>query len=1226
MNLKIFLKIFFLNLIIFCSSAAQQENIKFDHFSVNSGLSQNSVRCLVQDYKGFLWFGTQDGLNRFDGRKFVIYRHLPGDSTSLPFSSIWSIIEDSSQNLWIGSESGTFSKFNRETDSFTHYKIKTENKNGSPIREIFSMCEDDSGFLWLGTFGNGIFRFDRKNKSFISYINDPENPKNLSSNIILTIYPDNSGILWIGTLGGGLNRLNPGDNSIICYKNNKNDIYSLSENNVFTVCEDRNNVLWIGTEGGLNKFNRKTEKFTRYNIDYKDKYGISGNRIRSILEDDSGDFWIGSYDGGISKFSRESGTYIRYVNNPDDPFSLSNNKISSVYEDRSGIIWVGTWVGGINKYDKYRKKFKSYYDANGDIKQVNQNIIMSIREDGESNTWMGTWGGGLRKFNKNNKSNTYYVNDPDDINSISSNNISAIHIDKSGLIWAGTSRNGINVFNPGKNTFKRYNYTPETDNCLSNDDILSVFEDSMGRIWIGTHKGGLNRFDRGGSTFTHYLNDRNDPASISHNKISVIIEGKPGILWIGTSGGGLEKFYTDNEIFKHYRYDPNKTNSISSNFILSIHRSKTGILWVGTENGLNRYDERENKFKIFTKKDGLPNNYIYGILEDDSGNLWLSTNSGLSNFDQAKNSFNNYNIDDGLQSNEFNRGSYLKSSTGEMYFGGVNGYSSFFPSKINKNLFPPQIVITDFQINNKQVDFKKDHILQKPITETSELKLPIESKILSFEFAALHYSQPGKNTYACKMENFEKEWRSLGTRNFATYTNLPAGKYTLRVKGASRPGIWSLEETTLRIIITPPFWKALWFRSVITGVLIILVTTAYKTRIRRIKKKQIFLEKHQKQLKNHQEQLEKHQGQLEFRIKKQQNTEKLLKESEKQYRSIVQDQSAFIVRWRPDGINTFVNEALCKHFKISPEDVIGTGFFPVLKRNHLKNIKKHILTLTPGDSFFYEDSVEYVMDGVSGYYQWSHRAIFDDDKRIIVEYQSVGRDITRQKQFEFQLKQSTDELRKLSNYLQSVREMERAHIAHEIHDELGHNLTVLKMDLKLMNQSLPEKSTLIPERIKGMIEIIDNTITAVKRLSTELRPGVLDELGLNSALEWLIRELKERTNIDYNMSMEFNDKNLSKDFATAVFRISQEALTNAVRHSGATCVNLELKEQNDKIFLKIKDNGTGIGKEKTDSSESFGLIGLRERAYAIGGKLEIEGKENEGTVLSLVSPILRQET
>jgi signal transduction histidine kinase/ligand-binding sensor domain-containing protein/CheY-like chemotaxis protein len=815
-------------------SPNQQMDIYFEHISLEHGLSQSTVLCILQDSKGFLWFGTEDGLNRYDGYHFKVYKPDPKNPSSLSFNWIWSIFEDHEGILWIGTTGGGLNKFDRKTEMFTHYKRIPEDPTSLSNNFVFSIIEDQEGMLWVGTYW-GLNKFDRESDKFTHYMPNPEDLNSLSHHSIQVISVDHTGVLWIGTDGGGLNKLEPKKGKFTRYMNVPGNEESLSHNTVRAIYEDSSGVLWVGTTGGLNKFDPQKEKFVRYMADPGNPNSLSHNEVNSIYEDRSGTLWIGTEEG-LNVFDREKQIFTHYKANPSAPNSLSYNSIWSIFEDRSGVLWVGTNVGGLNTYNKARERFSHFYSDPNDPNSLSENKVWAIWEERPGLLWIGT-AGGLKKWDREKKRVTLYKNDPGNPNSLSHNTVKVIYEDLSGVLWIGTD-GGLNKFDREKEIFTRYMADPTKPNRISHNIIYSIYEDRTGILWIGTF-GGLNKFNRKKETFTCYKYDPGNPNSLSHSVVRVILEDRFGVFWIGT-GGGLNKFDPDTETFTCYAAVPGIPDSLSHNNIYSIHEDQSKTLWIGTAGGgLNKLDRERKTFIHYNMEDGLPNDVIYGILEDEHGNLWLSTNKGLSMFNPQTERFKNYGIKDGLQSNEFNSGACYRSKSGEMFFGGINGFNAFFPGTIKDNTYKPPIVITDFQIFNKSVSIgqKLDGftILNKDISETQEIRLSYKHTIFSFEYAGLHYAVPDKNQYAYKMEGLEKDWNYVENRRFATYTYLPPGKYIFKVKGSNSDEVWNEEGVSLKVTIVPPFWKTGWFYLLCILFFLLLILGLHRLRVRRLK-------------------------------------------------------------------------------------------------------------------------------------------------------------------------------------------------------------------------------------------------------------------------------------------------------------------------------------------------------------------------------------------------------
>lgn len=829
---------------------SQRHYIRFSHLSIEHGLSQGSILCMIQDSKGFIWFGTEAGLNKYDGYNITVYKPEKGNFNSLSNNYIYSIYEDHLEILWIGTDNG-LNKFNREKNNFIQYKSDLSNPNSLSSNRVFSIFEDRSGTLWIGT-DSGLNKFNRQKEQFTRYRSSINDPHSLSHNDIRSICEDRSGSLWIGTYGGGLNKFDWRKEKFIQYKNYSNDPNSLSDNYVLSVFEDHLGILWVGTkDGGLNRFDRTKNQFTCYKNDPRDTQSLSDNWVNCIYEDQSGVLWIGTNDGGLNRFNRERETFTRYLNDPNDSNSLSGNRILSIYEDNSGILWIGTYGAGLNKFSKEANNFLHFQSNPRDSSSLSHNHARSFYEEQSGVLWVGTDGGGITKFDRQNRKTIYYQNNPNNPNSLSNNRIFSIVEDQSGLFWIGTYGSGLNKFDPQKERFTHHRHNSRNPLSLSDDRIRTIYESRSGILWIGTDGGGFNRFDREKESFTQYKNDPDNPNSLSNNRVFSIVEDQSGTLWIGTFGGGVDKFNPENEEFIHYRANRDNSHSLSNDYILSIHiyKKQPGILWIGSNGGgLTKFDPRKEIFINYTESDGLPNNVIYGILEDDGGNLWLSTNKGISKFAPQTEIFKNYDVSDGLQSNEFYGGSYHKSQDGWMYFGGINGFNAFYPKNVRENPHIPSVVITDFQIFNKSVPIGEmadgRTILKKSITETNEIELSYKDNVFSFEFAALHYVFPEKNEYAHMMEGFDKNWiHTNAKKRFTSYTNLAPREYVFRVKASNNDSVWNEEGTSVRIIITPPFWQTWWFKCFGIIFVLLLFVTVYQVRTHGIRERAAQLEK-----------------------------------------------------------------------------------------------------------------------------------------------------------------------------------------------------------------------------------------------------------------------------------------------------------------------------------------------------------------------------------------------
>lgn len=810
---------------------AQNVGIDFEEISIEHGLSQSIVECIVQDRRGFMWFGTEDGLNKYDGYEFTIMRHDPDDPASLSHNHLQALCEDREGLIWVGTFNGGLNSYNPFTGRFHAYRFRRDDPLSISHDCINTLYVDAGGVLWIGT-NNGLNRYNRDTDDFTRYLHDPRNPNSVCGPIIRDVTEDRFGMLWIATDGGGLSRFDRVNDRFKSYRHDSRDRASLSENSVRTVYEDRSGVLWVGTVGGgLNRFERDTETFIHFGNDPSDPYSLSHNQVYAIYEDLSGTLWIGTNGGGLDVFDRETGRFHNYRNDPNDPTTLSYDEIYDIYEDRSGVMWLGTYGGGVNRFDRKRKKFLTYRPDPHDPNSLSEEIVWSIYEDEDGILWIGTHGGGLNRFDRRSGSYTHYRHDPVDPTSIGNDVVRLVFVDRAGTFWIGTNGGGLNRFDRDTGRFTRFMHDPGDPTSISHNELRYIYEDRRGMLWIGTNGGGLNRFDRATGTFMRYRHDPDNPSSLSNDYVRVIFEDETGNFWIGTQGGGLEKLDRESGKFSHYRHDPNDPNSLSNDFVFSIHENKAGMLWLGTwGGGLSRFDREKGTFKHYTEKDGLASNSIYGLLADDEGNFWISTNNGLSKFNPATGNFKHYTEEDGLQSNEFNGNAFFKSSSGEMFFGGINGFNAFYPADIRDNPFVPPVVITSFLKLNKKVK------LDSSISEMQKLTLSYKDYVFSFEFASLDFTAPQKNSYAYKMEKLDEDWiyTDAGKR-FATYTTLAPGKYLFRVKGTNNDGIWNENGTAIELVITPPIWRTIWFQALVILLVLGLGIFLYQRRLRNVR-------------------------------------------------------------------------------------------------------------------------------------------------------------------------------------------------------------------------------------------------------------------------------------------------------------------------------------------------------------------------------------------------------
>jgi signal transduction histidine kinase/ligand-binding sensor domain-containing protein/DNA-binding response OmpR family regulator len=796
------------------SQASRDINsIRFEHIS--AGLSQSTVTCILQDRKGFMWFGTRNGLNRYDGVAFTTFENRVNDSTSLSHSYITALFEDSKGNLWVGTMEGGLNLYNKDNETFTHFIHDKNDPSSISHNNVNCIYEDKNHKMWVGT-ENGLNYLNPANKTFSSYKFERNNPESLCDNNIGVIFEDGQYRLWIGTRGGGMEFFDQKNKKFVHHRYNAADVKTISNNVVRTYHKDSQGSIWLGTQNGLNLLVEKEggAEFVRYQHHKHDPNSLGNNSILSLSEDAYGRLWIGTQISGLSIFDKKQNIFHNIYPDPLDQYSISSNSLWSLFRDKMGSMWIGARNRGLDKWDQHQQKFTQHnITPSGNYTLSNKDVTCFL-EDETGNLWIGTDGGGLTYFDRKNNEYTSYIHDSSKPNSLGSNAVLSLLIDRKKRLWVGTWGGGLNLFEKNTKTFKHYIHNPSDPASVNGNNIFTMCEDSDGHFWVGVFYGGLNLFDPETGSFKHYNYHPHKPNSLSSNQIIKIFEDSQKNIWIGTDGAGLDLLRwngKDDVSFTHYRYECSKGGRLSSNVINAIVEDKDKNLWIGTGQGLNKINYQKKTFRVYRKENGLPDNVINGVIQDKGGFLWLSTNQGLSKLDPVTGKVKNYNTTDGLQSQEFIRGSYLKSRTGELFFGGVNGFNSFFPGNIKDKFFKSPLYLTEFRIRNVLIKpDQKDSPLGKHISETREMTLSYADNDFGLGFAALNYSNALKSKYAYMLEGYDKDWQTVGTQRNANYAKVPPGTYTFRVKSVNNDGQYNDDEARVRITVLPPWWRTWW--------------------------------------------------------------------------------------------------------------------------------------------------------------------------------------------------------------------------------------------------------------------------------------------------------------------------------------------------------------------------------------------------------------------------------
>ncbi|MBN2486194.1 MAG: hypothetical protein JXB34_09490 [Bacteroidales bacterium] len=855
--LKLYCTLLFFLLAVAPETLAQRDIIRFKQVSVNEGLSSGFVNCFLQDNKGFMWIGTRDGLNRFDGNEFKIFRFDPDDEGSISDNSIESLFQDKSGRIWVGTHNG-INIFDNQSNSFTRLMHNPENINSLCHQEVRDVVQINDTTYWIASYGGGIDKLVvhsglRPTYSFTHYNESSNNNFFIPTNYVNDLFIDSDGTLWAGLQRDGLFMYSPEENRF--FTPDYINLFKTREirATVNMITEDSDKHLWIGTwEMGFFKIDKKNKQLTNYNFDINNENLHYNYVARCLVHDNFNHIWLGSFGDGLVKFNKENGQITKYHNDPLNSTSLGSNIVWNLYIDNSNTLWAGTWGAGVNLYELGKTNFVQYTHQQNNTNSLSGNQVNHIANGTNGEIWISTFDAGISVFNYKTETFAHIKNKPGNYNSLESNTVWCTYVDNDEngeVVWIGTQTN-FSKYNVKTNSFNHFKYeeiNPDNPKAPGFTNIRYIFEDSYDTIWLATYGGGVDKFDKKNEIFTHYRNNPDDSNSISGNAIFTIFEDSRKNLWFGTANSGLDRFDRAKQQFVNYQFDSHDKNSLSSNNVLCIFEDSKRRLWIGTSNGLNLFRPETGTFRHITMKDGLPNNNINSIQEDSLNYLWISTNYGITRYMPENGEIINYSKFDGLD-NTFLLNVSTKTPDGYMFFGGSNGLNMFHPGSITESSFTAPVVITDFKLFNKTVQINKEYngrvLLTKPIEETDKIIISHKHKEIGFDFASLHFPSPEKNLYKYKLEGFNDEWvNTNSSRRFAIFSNLPPGKYTFRVMGTNNDGIWNPREAAVELLVLPPFWKTWAFRLLIIVIVTIILAGIFIYRNRAIIAKNKYLSK-----------------------------------------------------------------------------------------------------------------------------------------------------------------------------------------------------------------------------------------------------------------------------------------------------------------------------------------------------------------------------------------------
>ncbi|MEM9822772.1 MAG: two-component regulator propeller domain-containing protein, partial [Bacteroidota bacterium] len=786
-----------------------QENISFRKLSKKDGLSQASVFAIVQDSVGFMWFGTRDGLNRFDGYQFKTFKKNDSANSIVANDIRTLYIDPLTHDLWIGTIIG-LSRYDMAKDSFSNFLFYADDNTTVPSDLIRQIFRDTKGRLWVGT-SYGLHLFDEENHQFNRFFFDQEARSDSGNIDVKAIIEDREGVIWFGTVDG-LYYLSEEDQNTYAFKKAKPTITrQLSDVHIKSMLEDQKGNLWIGTfEGGLNYWDRKKDEVTIFQNEKNNAYSLSHNNVRSMSLDEQDNLWVGTFDG-LNFLEKNKRSFKRFTKSEFGGAGLSDKSIRSVFIDRRGSLWLGTYYGGINYLDENNNRFINFKNAPlGNA--LSGDVVSSFVEDENGHLWIGTEGDGLNFYHKKTKAFYNYRFQPNDDNSLSGNNVKELLLDGERL-WIGTFQAGLNLLNIRTKQFQIFKSDPKNSNSLANNNVYDLHKEGQ-LLWILTYGGGVDILDLEKKQFHNFTTIVGDKESLSSEQTRVILKTRDGQFWIGTENG-LNKVYLNTEGL------PNRFERFLANRkIFSLQEDASGIVWVGTfTNGLFRLDTKKNVFEHFTTQEGLPGNTIFGILEAEEGEIWLSTNNGLSKFNPQEKTFTNYNYSNGLENSEYNFNAYYKTRAGDLLFGGINGFTQFNPKDIQANEFIPPVVFTELRKNNQIIRVGDEtKLLRRNINQTESIVFNYREANFSIRFAGLDYVSPENNHYAFMLAGIDKDWNYSVGKTEATYTIQREGEYIFRMKGGNSDGVWNPKERQLKIIVLPPPWRTWWAYFIYLGI------------------------------------------------------------------------------------------------------------------------------------------------------------------------------------------------------------------------------------------------------------------------------------------------------------------------------------------------------------------------------------------------------------------------
>lgn len=1190
------------------SPPVEFQNPRFEHIGIQDGLSTSIVNVIAQDQQGFIWIGTDGGLNRFDGYQVSEFAYAPSYTFNLSSITVTSFFADSQGYLWIGSDAG-LNRYNPQSGLNTQFRYVQDDISTLSSDRVNVIYEDRSGAIWVGT-DYGLNRFDRGTETFTRY---------LPVNIISDLVEDQEGLLWIAS-SFGLISWDPVAERFSMYTPEEGNPDSLTSSFVTALQKDADDNLWLGTSQGINYFDRAEAKFRAYQHDPRDPSSLSDNLITDLLLDSEGRIWAGTLNG-LNLLLPGAEGFLHYQRDPADPSSLSDDLVSNLFEDRSGVIWIGTISGGVNKYSRYNNRFQVYpplgnsaaVEANPEQSSLRESLhgalITAVLPDRRGDLWIGTILEGLYRLDSATGTIQQFKRDPQNPASLNSDVVHSLFEDRSGTLWVGTD-SGLSQYNPGDQSFEIFP-------TFTGDRVDAMAQDAAGDFWVGA-SGDLFRLFSGADG--ELLSEKSSlqlSTDARAGVISLLVDSKD-TLWVGTDQGLFAR-YSGQDTFSHYAHEPDNDSSLSSDLVYTIFEDRQGVIWVGTVGGgLNSFDRSAARFNRYGEQGFVTGSWIACLQNDADDNLWVGTNRGLAKFDPQSGAYHNFDTLDGLQEGEFY--SCAGGDDGMLYFGGLKGLNIFHPLAISENEQPPQVVITSFNLFNQVADTN--------LEEGQQVVLGYRENFISFDYAALDYNAPSKNQYAYMLEGLDEDWIYVGSRRHAEYPDLEPGSYTFRVRASNNDGFWNETGTALKIRIQPPFWQLPWFQLLLVMAILASIYGGYQLRVRSLKAQSQELAQQVAQrthdLTERTREAERRQAELEALYRADAELYRYLHLDHVFHAlvdaavDILEADKGDLMVWDQKHENLVVRAAVgfdpqtLKYMVFAPgEGVTGevavTGQPVILEHAGIDPRPNKKILAAEGIQAFMQVPIKIggeVFGVFSANYTRPHTFTEQEQRLLIALAQRAALAIENARLYE-----QAQELAALE---------ERNRLARDLHDSVTQTLFGASMFADTAEHQLQaDQIEQAKETLHKLRTTTRDALGEMRLLIYELRPPILEKEGLAAALEARLETVEQRAGLQTELHLDYHQR-LSMEVEQQLFSIAIEALNNSLKHAHAQKISVSLVNKGGSLTLQIADDGLGFDTQLARESGGMGIRNMQERADQLGAAITLDSQPGKGTEIRLV--------